>query len=54
MLASNAREAGGELVGDPIETALVAAAAERGLAHDELLAATSGSASCRSRPTGSG
>jgi calcium-translocating P-type ATPase len=37
VLASGARWAAGHLVGDPIETALLLAAMERGIAHDELL-----------------
>ncbi len=37
VLASGARWAAGSLVGDPIETALVLAAMERGIAQDELL-----------------
>ena len=36
VLASNARVVGGQLVGDPIETALLLAAMERGVSHDEL------------------
>jgi Ca2+-transporting ATPase len=38
VLASTAREVGDELVGDPIETALLLAARERGLSHDDLAA----------------
>jgi Ca2+-transporting ATPase len=39
VLASSAREAeGGEIVGDPLERALLLAARERGLSPDELLA----------------
>jgi calcium-translocating P-type ATPase len=37
VLASDARDVGGTLVGDPIETALVAAAAERGISRPSLL-----------------
>jgi len=37
VLASGARWAAGHLVGDPIETALLLAAMERGIAQDELL-----------------
>jgi Ca2+-transporting ATPase len=36
VLASNARRVGDEVVGDPIETALVLAAMERGVPQDEL------------------
>ncbi|HEX7526875.1 MAG TPA: cation-transporting P-type ATPase, partial [Gaiellaceae bacterium] len=38
VLASTARTVGDELVGDPIETALLLAALERGLSHDDLTA----------------
>ena len=38
VLASTAREVGDELVGDPIETALLLAALERGLSHDDVTA----------------
>ncbi|HVA32471.1 MAG TPA: cation-transporting P-type ATPase, partial [Gaiellaceae bacterium] len=38
VLASTARTVGDEVVGDPIETALLLAALERGLSHEELAA----------------
>ncbi len=38
VLASTARSVGDELVGDPIETALLLAALERGLSHNDLMA----------------
>jgi Ca2+-transporting ATPase len=38
VLASTARAVGDELVGDPIETALLLAARERGISHEDLAA----------------
>ena len=55
VLASDAAWAGDHLVGDPIETALVLAAMERGVEQGRAAsAATRSSPSCRSRPSGSG
>ena len=41
VLASNARVVGGQLVGDPVETALLLAAMERGISTTTLRVATS-------------
>ena len=37
VLASNARVVGGQLLGDPVETAVLLAAMEHGVVHDELV-----------------